>query len=195
MPQLDEASGLTAFNRVVSDDQTKLINGPIGGCETSASSGYLQQEAQVFELAMAQGQTFAFASGDSGSEGGCVEEPASSPFAVAVGGTTLSTTGGATWTGETAWSGSGGGPSSLQPMPSWQQNVGQNAGHSTRGVPDPAYDGNPNTGALVCEGGSTFVQAGTGLSAPLFVGMWARVLAADAIFADGVDGNDGCAAN
>jgi hypothetical protein len=49
-----------------------------------------------------------------------------------------------------------------------------------RGVPDIAFDGSPDTGALVTVDGQANQQiGGTSLSAPLAVGMWARVLQAD----------------
>src|SRR5699024_6401038 len=103
--------------------------------------------------------------------------PAASQYVVAVGGTTLSTSGN-TWTGETVWSGTGGSESLFEPMPSWQQGVGQNAGGTHRGVPDIAFDADPSSGALVIVNGRTQQIGGTSLASPLFVGLWARVIAA-----------------
>jgi subtilase family serine protease len=87
------------------------------------------------------GVTFVAASGDTGHG---IGYPASSPYVVGVGATTLSldmVT--AAWESETAWSGSSGGSSAFEPEPAYQtayQNTGM------RGVPDVAYDGDPSTG-------------------------------------------------
>jgi len=97
------------------------------------------------------GVTFVAASGDRGHG---VIYPAASPFVVGVGGTTLTLASNGTWTSETAWScnsafgcllngGSGGGESAYEAEPGYQAGV-QTSGK--RGVPDVAYDGNPNTG-------------------------------------------------
>jgi subtilase family serine protease len=62
---------------------------------------------------------------------------------VGVGGTTLTVSSTGVWTSETAWSGSSGGESQYETEPSYQPRV-QTSGK--RGIPDVAYDGNPNTG-------------------------------------------------
>jgi subtilase family serine protease len=123
-------------------------------------------------------------SGDAGSnecggspKGTTPSWPASSPYGVAVGGTTLNATT-STWQGETVWSDTGGSPSTFEPIPSWQVGVGQNAGHTTRGVPDIAFDADPNSGAIIVVNGSPAQYGGTSLSSPLFVGFWARMIAA-----------------
>lgn len=62
-------------------------------------------------------------------------------------------------------------------MPAWQNNVGKNAGHTTRGVPDIAFDADPCSGSNIVVGGQTYTYGGTSLASPLFVGAWARILA------------------
>ena len=96
---------------------------------------------------------------------------------MAAGGTTLNATT-TTWQGETVWADTGGSASTFEPMPSWQVGVGQNAGHNTRGLPDIAYDADPNSGAKIIVNGSLQQWGGTSLSSPLFVGFWARMIAA-----------------
>ena len=68
---------------------------------------------------------------------------------VAVGGTTLNlnTTDG-TVISETAWSGSGGGMSAYEPIPSYQTSYGLTT--SKRVIPDVSYDADPSTGVAVC---------------------------------------------
>lgn len=90
------------------------------------------------------GVTFVAASGDNGSWWG-PEWPSSSPNVLAVGGTTLSLTSSGSPV-ESAWSGSGGGWSAVEPTPSYQSAV-QNSGSRT--APDVSYDANPYTGFAV----------------------------------------------
>jgi hypothetical protein len=90
------------------------------------------------------GVTFVAASGDNGSWWG-PEWPSSSPNVLAVGGTTLSLTSSGAPV-QTAWSGSGGGWSAVEPTPSYQSGV-QNSGSRT--APDVSYDANPYTGFAV----------------------------------------------
>ncbi len=113
------------------------------------------------------GVTFVAASGDNGNG---ILWPAVAPDVVGAGGTTLPFTcpagqtlcapinGTVNPSGETAWSGSGGGISAYEPEPGYQSSYAQNnptygATLSTtggkRGVPDVAYDADPNTGVSV----------------------------------------------
>jgi subtilase family serine protease len=103
--------------------------------------------------------TFVASSGDSGNG---VEYPAASPNVVAVGGTTLQildSTG--SYGGETAWSGSGGGKSAYEVEPYYQTGYPiPNDTNGKRGVPDVAYDADPNTGFPVYDTVSYQGQAG-----------------------------------
>ncbi|MBU6417622.1 MAG: S53 family peptidase [Xanthomonadaceae bacterium] len=186
IPTLANSSMVSDFNTVVSANAAKVINVSLGECETSAKGdGSAAAADAIFQQADAQGQTFSVSSGDSGSNecgkggprGTTPSWPASSPYVVAVGGTTLNATT-STWQGETVWSSTGGSPSTFEPIPSWQVGVGQNAGHTTRGVPDIAFDADPNSGAVIVVNGSPAQYGGTSLSSPLFVGFWARMIAA-----------------
>jgi subtilase family serine protease len=120
------------------------------------------------------GVTFFASTGDNGAPGGY---PAYSPNVVAVGGTSLTVTGSNTWAGETGWSGSGGGISTVENKPSYQSAVTQSS--TRRTIPDVAADANPNTGANVLDSfsqGSTapwIVVGGTSLSSPLWAGFMA----------------------
>ncbi|WP_155632096.1 protease pro-enzyme activation domain-containing protein [Burkholderia vietnamiensis] len=167
-----------AINRAVIDNTARVINMSIGGCENWAPTAAIDT---LFQLAVAQGQTFAVSSGDSGSVAyGCtgtsVQYPATSPYVVAVGGTTLYTNGNGSYAGETAWDSSGGGISGIEPIPSWQSNVPALKGRAFRGLPDLAFDADPNSGEAVIVGGQLEIVGGTSLSAPLFAATWARML-------------------
>ena len=125
------------------------------------------------------GVTFLAASGDSGA--GTIY-PSTSPNIVAVGGTTLqnlNATGdypGTGINGEIGWNGSGGGVSSIEPEPAYQQSV-QNTGFRT--VPDISADADPNTGVPVLDpydlGNSAPWEeiGGTSLATPLMAGITA----------------------
>src|SRR5712691_5613018 len=81
-----------------------------GGGEFSGETSYDTHFA-------VNGVTFTASSGDSGNG---VEYPAASPDVVGVGGTTLTTGTGGSYISETAWSGSGGGQSSVENEPPYQ---------------------------------------------------------------------------
>jgi pseudomonalisin/xanthomonalisin len=170
------------YNQAVAANVAKVINVSLGECETSAfNSGSMAADDAIFEIAQSQGQTFTVSTGDSGANecgghrGTVPSYPASSPYVAAVGGTTLSTsgTGNTTWAAETVWSGTGGSQSTVEPKPSWQTTG--TAGN--RSLPDLAFDADPNSGAQIYVGGALQQWGGTSLSAPLFAGIWARMLA------------------
>jgi len=192
---LSDAALTTAYNAAVSANTAKVINVSLGECETSAkSSGVEATDDQIFQAAVAQGQTFAVASGDAGSYacGGKTSYqsyPAVSPYVIAVGGTSLTTTSSGAWSGETAWAcsnavacnnngGTGGGASSTESAPSWQTASGVLSTSTRRGVPDIAFDADPNSGALTIVNGKTTQYGGTSLATPIFVGFWARIQSA-----------------
>ena len=123
------------------------------------------------------GVTFTASSGDSGNG---VEYPAASPDVVAVGGTTLNIGSGGSYISETAWSGSGGGQSAYEAEPSYQANYPiPNDPSGVRGVPDVAYDADPNTGFSVYDtvryqGQSGWFQVGgTSAGAPQWAALFA----------------------
>ncbi|WP_051229087.1 S53 family peptidase [Paludibacterium yongneupense] len=172
-----------AYNQAVSDNQAAVINVSLGECEDdAAASGAMASEDQIFEVAMAQGQTFSVSSGDSGSNecsGSTATHqsyPAVSPYVMAIGGTTLTTDGGHHYLGETVWQGSGGGASGLEARPAWQSGVA--AMRTNRGVPDLAFDADPASGAVIMYNGADAQVGGTSLSAPIFTGIWARLQSA-----------------
>ncbi|MEO7433021.1 MAG: pre-peptidase C-terminal domain-containing protein, partial [Dokdonella sp.] len=177
-PTLSNAQLTANINTVVSANAAKIINMSLGECETDAhSDGSDAADDQAFAVAVAQGQTFSISTGDSGADecgdgGTKASNPANSPYVVAVAGTTLnaSTT---AWTSETVWSGSGGSQSTIEPKPSWQTLWTG----TKRGVADVAFDADPNSGAKVIVSGGTQQIGGTSLAAPIFAGLWARVIA------------------
>jgi hypothetical protein len=118
------------------------------------------------------GVAFVAASGDTAATS---VWPASSPNVLSIGGTTLSLNQG-NYAGETAWSGSGGGASSFEAEPSYQQGF-QTSGQRT--TPDVAYSADPNSGFAVYSsaphGGQSgwFQVGGTSAGAP----QWSAMIA------------------
>jgi kumamolisin len=145
--------------------------------------------------AAALGVTICVAAGDNGSGDGATDGsahcdfPASSPHALACGGTRLEgSPGSQTIVTEVVWNdaefggggngATGGGISDVFPLPSWQANAGVRApaGESGgRGVPDVAGNADPVTGYRIVSGGQQTVVGGTSAVAPLYAGLIARL--------------------
>ncbi|MBV9733143.1 MAG: S53 family peptidase [Verrucomicrobia bacterium] len=147
---------------------------------------------QAFQDAGTMGKTVFVAAGDSGSSDGesdganHVDFPASSPYVVACGGTTLeANTSTDTITSEVVWNetasnegATGGGVSDFFPKPAYQDSVNVPAPTTSaggRGVPDVAADADPVTGYQVIIDGSTSAIGGTSAVAPLYAGLFARI--------------------
>jgi kumamolisin len=145
--------------------------------------------------AAALGITVCVASGDNGSGDAVndgqvhVDFPASSPHALACGGTTLladPSTG--VISSEVVWNetaskegASGGGVSDQFALPAWQANagvpplVGGSSGAGGRGVPDVAGNADPTTGYQIFSGGQWQVVGGTSAVAPLWAALISRL--------------------
>ncbi len=186
IPTLSNANLTADFNAVVGANATKIINVSLGECETSAQGdGSAASQDQIFTQGVTQGQTFSISTGDDGADecgnGGVTPSwPAASQYVTAVAGTRLdaSTT---TWNSEVVWNdlaagngATGGSPSTFEPKPSWQNAL---VSGTHRGVADVAFSGSPSSGAKIVVNGASEQVGGTSLSAPIFAGMWARVLA------------------
>jgi kumamolisin len=143
----------------------------------------------ALEDAAALGVSVTVAAGDSGSGDGVtdgqphVDFPASSPYALACGGTKLVASGGAIRS-EVVWNetasddgATGGGVSVVFAQPSWQAQSGVPKapnGSSGRGVPDVAGNADPLTGYQVLVDGEAQVIGGTSAVAPLWAALIAR---------------------
>jgi kumamolisin len=141
---------------------------------------------------VALGVTVCVAAGDNGSSDGVtgsqphVDFPASSPHALACGGTSLQADpASGVISSETVWNdgssggAGGGGVSDVFPLPAWQASVGvpgnAASGSSGRGVPDVAGDADPDTGYQVLVDGQSTVIGGTSAVAPLWAALISRL--------------------
>ncbi|HVA90976.1 MAG TPA: S53 family peptidase [Chloroflexota bacterium] len=166
-----------AVNMAVSDG-AKVVTGSWGGPETELAGAGITTFEPILKAATETGVSFFFASGDAGSAGG-VEYPASSPWAVAVGGAQLSAAGPSSASAFTGWSRSGGGCSTQLGRPAWQPAV--LPGCVNRAVPDLALDADPNTGVPIyfSLGNSQgwLIAGGTSLAAPMAAALYADACA------------------
>jgi hypothetical protein len=180
-PNASFSSLLNAINYATDTLKANVISMSWGGAEFAGLSFY---DAYFNK----PGISFVASSGDSGAG---VSWPAVSTNVVAVGGTSLlyNTVSG-TVTSETAWSGSGGGVSKYEAIPSYQlgwntTSVTNASGTNTtnnltnRGVPDVSYVADPYTGVSVyftdptTKVGGWYIFGGTSAGAP----QWAALLA------------------
>ncbi len=210
-----DADSLAEWAQIV-QDAVPVVSTSWGQCEALMNSQTAQEENVLFTAAAVQGQTIFAAAGDSGSAD-CVsqnnaqtqvsvDDPASQPYVVAVGGTrlTLSQSGG--YGSETTWNDApaggytggagGGGISQFWQAPVWQSAPGVHNTYSSgipcnvaegqicREVPDVALNASPLMGYPVY---CTSVAAGCTLQANtswFIVGgtsaaapLWAAILA------------------
>jgi kumamolisin len=192
-----DAGFLDAITTAVHDVTNKpsVISISWGGAESSWTQQSMTAFDSAFQAAAALGITVCIASGDNGSSDGVtgggdhVDFPASSPYALGCGGTSLQASG-TTITGETVWNdgaqggASGGGVSSVFALPAWQDGLhttmtsGATARLTMRGVPDVCGDASPDTGYDVRIDGTDTVIGGTSAVAPLWAGLIARINAA-----------------
>jgi kumamolisin len=180
---------LDAINQAVADKKNNpaVISISWGGPESTWTAQSLQSFNSAFQAAAAVGVTICVAAGDDGSTDGVtdglqhVDFPASSPYALACGGTHLVGSG-STISSEQVWNdlpsdgATGGGVSATFPLPTYQ--AGANVPPSVnpgkfvgRGVPDVAGDADPGTGYQVGVDGSNIVVGGTSAVAPLWAGL------------------------
>ena len=185
---------LDAINQAVTDTVNKpsVLSISWGGPESDWTAQSLQSYNSALQSAAAVGVTVCVAAGDNGSSDGAsdgldhVDFPASSPYSLACGGTTLEISGGSiesevVWNDLSSGEGAtGGGVSAAFPIPTWQANAGvppgtNPSGYAGRGVPDVAGDADPNTGYDVQVDGSSFPVGGTSAVAPLWAGLIALI--------------------
>jgi kumamolisin len=190
-----DAGFLDAVTTAIHDDVRKpsVISISWGGPESTWTQQALAAMDQAFQAAAAIGVTVCVAAGDSGSSDGAgdggdhVDFPASSPHALACGGTSLQASATAivkevVWNdGDPANGASGGGVSTAFALPTWQQGLdatdsdGQRSPLGRRGVPDVAADADPQSGYEVLVDGTSAVIGGTSAVAPLWAALLARI--------------------
>jgi subtilase family serine protease len=189
---LSDSDLALSFADFAAQDTAKAGSASFGECEAEAYlDGSMLADDETFAEAAVQGQTVFASAGDTG--GFCavaptngvpagvpdVNYPASSPYVVSAGGTSLLTNANGSYDEELAWTAGGGGISYFESAPGWQSGdgvigtIGSEA--DLRTLPDVAMDADPNTGANVYVDGAPEVVGGTSLSSPLALGVWDRI--------------------
>lgn len=189
-----------AISYAITNNLAPILTLSYGGCEAGDASYALSTLEPLLRQANTQGQTISVSSGDAGAAecenssttksataGLAVSYPASSPYVVAVGGTTLNTDSSTYWSSsnnsflgsaigympEVAWndtaaygalSATGGGFSKIFAKPSWQAGTGVPAdGH--RDVPDVSFPANVSEHAYaMCGEGATCTSGSNGFT-------------------------------
>ena len=161
-----------------------------GEPEPNVSPKYAALINDVLKNLSHVGVTVCVSSGDFGAHNGTpgkpsVNFPASSPYALGCGGTTLKASG-SEIENEVVWNcvfdgmhgATGGGVSRLFPRPPWQQDFDVPHPPSKsggRGVPDVAAVADPHTGCRIVVGGVEGISSGTSAVAPLWAALVARL--------------------
>ena len=156
-----------------------------GGAENTWTESSRRELDEAFQAAAAMGITVLAAAGDDGASDGVedgkphVDFPASSPHALACGGTRLvvSSKTETVWNnGPTGLGAGGGGVSNHFPKPAYQRGIDvpkSPKGKSGRGVPDICGNADPHSGYRIIFGGKPVVAGGTSAVAPLYAGLTA----------------------
>jgi kumamolisin len=194
---------IEALHQAITDDNNiSVISISYGNPEDDPNSAWTISGVKLvndaFEAASGKGITICCASGDDGSSdqganGAHADFPASSPWVLGVGGTSLQATQGVDpqIASETVWNdlhlprpagAGGGGVSAVFPLPTYQNGAGvppsANPPHSIgRGVPDVAAVADPNTGVVIMhvDGKSLEPIGGTSAAAPLWASLIVRI--------------------
>ena len=171
------------YNRIEQDGQARIVTTSYGLCESvlaSQNPGDQQLIDNSLKALEASSVTVFVATGDTGAyaclqalqiqpatnlpsqaTGLAVQTPASSPYAIAVGGTRLELRSDGSYLTESAWAdplergGGGGGISDSEPKPPWQQGPGVSQPtlnpRGARQIPDVAGPADPNSGFVTCQ--------------------------------------------
>jgi kumamolisin len=189
-----DAGFLDAVTSAIHDTTHKpsVISISWGSAESNWTDQSMTAMDEAFQEAATLGVTICVAAGDNGSGDGVtdgtdhVDFPASSPHALACGGTSVQAdssriTREVVWNDGAQGGAGGGGVSSFFALPTWQSGLkttsesGATAVLTKRGVPDVSGDADPATGYAVLIDGTNTVIGGTSAVAPLWSGLLARI--------------------
>ncbi len=192
MAPMTEQGMFNALSRAVSHEDPLLdvVSISWGEPEPRVSEAYLQAIEDVLADASRRGITVCASSGDAGADNDspdefpCVNFPASSPHALACGGSTVRRLD-SKIADEIVWNcgphglpaATGGGVSRKFALPEWQRNHSvplAPSGFVGRGVPDVSGQADPHNGCAILVGGFRCSSAGTSAVAPLWAALVAR---------------------
>ena len=195
---------LDTYNRIVADDTASIVSTSWGQCEAAmqtAAPGTLVAEHLIFEEAAAQGQSVFAAAGDNGNDDCAghastpttpllsVDDPASQPYVIGVGGTTPVGANGLSpnptqkvWNDGSTGGAGGGGISMLWAQPSWMAQSYDTTNGSTCGltvacrtVPDVSAFADEYDGVTLYWNDQWGTIGGTSSAAPQWAAMLAEI--------------------
>jgi hypothetical protein len=184
------ASGVVDALKQAAADRVSVVMMGWGQPEVSWKDEDINAVNAALEIAAEQGVTVLAAAGDRGVTDGVpdgrphVDFPASSPWVLAVGGTTLKLEAGRitseiVWNnGPAAGSATGGGVSEKFARPDWQTAVSvplREDGKTGRGIPDVVASADPARGVAIIVHSQTTVIGGTTVSVPVWGGLIALI--------------------
>ena len=146
-----------------------------GGGEVSMSFGSIEfpGETSIDQVFTVNKVVYFASSGDVPG----VSYPAASPNVVSVGGSSTDRDPvSGSFLFESTWQVAGGGPSAVEPRPTYQNQI-RNVVYSSRGTPDVVLDANPETGVWVLDNFQCpisecwYIVGGTSVSSPTFAGI------------------------
>jgi kumamolisin len=151
---LVEANSNSFTDLLAAEDKAASLLQAANGGEASNSwqGGEFSGETGYDSHFKGQGVVYFASSGDAG---GQVGYPSTSPFVISAGGTTILRNSQGLFTGEAAWGSAGGGPSQVEPRPSYQNIIKSIVG-THRGTPDFSSD------AAVASAVAIYSQYGSG---------------------------------
>jgi kumamolisin len=174
---------LDAISTAIHDktNNPSVISISWGAAESQWSDQAKQNFNETFMSAAALGITITVAAGDNGSSDGQsdgkahVDFPASSPYALACGGTRLLSNSETVWNDMDGWA-TGGGISDFFPVPDYQKKIAlppsvNSIKKKGRGIPDVAANADSASGYNVLVDGQWTVVGGTSAVAPLIAGL------------------------
>jgi kumamolisin len=185
-----EVGLFSAYQKIATDNLARQVSSSWGLAEDEFPAVVPLTEQAIFKQMALQGQSFYAASGDNGADGDgssiSVDDPASQPYVVGVGGTKLTVNSATSaYVKETTWNelsknagAGGGGISTIWPQPYWQKGLSttSNKGSSKmRNVPDVSLNSDPYTGYVIVFKGALNVFGGTSCAAPLWAAFNALV--------------------
>ncbi|QYD71694.1 S53 family peptidase [Paraburkholderia edwinii] len=189
-----DADFIEALTTAIHDDvnQPSVISISWGEAEAGSTHQFTTRFNEALQMAALLGITVFASAGDAGSHDAgpdkpdTVDFPASSPFALACGGTRIDehddgAEAEVVWNDGAKGGATGGGISTRFERPVWQDGLsvsrtkGDAIALTHRGVPDVAGDASPASGYFVIVGGRVGVVGGTSAVAPLWAGLVARI--------------------
>jgi kumamolisin len=183
------ASGFADAVRQAAADQVTVLSNGWGKSEDDWQDEELKIMDAALEMAAKQGITVLAAAGDRGVTDGALDHhrhvdfPASSPWVLSIGGTSLTAqadriTSEVVWKDSSGQSATGGGVSDKFARPNWQSTVSvpvRDDRGNGRGVPDVVASASPDFGVGIIVHGKVAQLGGTSASVPLWAGLIALV--------------------